>query len=101
MLAAKPSSGMALLSAIGKAAHSGYIALAAIAGCSLEAQRAGHPATSRMNPALGFTEPGFVPSSLPQPLAKAAPAQAFIAKPLEVAGLKIIPLPAAPLRYLQ
>lgn len=78
MLAAKPCRGIALRKATERAARSGSTALAAIAGCSLETHSTGQPRTSRMKPALGFSEPALVLSSEPQPQAKAALANALL-----------------------
>jgi hypothetical protein len=64
--------GMAARSAMDNAVYSDSIVDVAIQGCNLEHHITEQPITSIIKPVLDFTESGFVPSSVPQPLAKAA-----------------------------
>ena len=63
--------GIAAHKDIERAVYSDSIVDVAIHGYNLEHQITGQPMTSTMKPVQDLTESGFVPCSVPHPLAKA------------------------------
>ena len=88
------------LSDIERAVYSASMVEVAIQGWSLEHQTTGHPISSMTYPVRDLTDSGFVPSSVPQPLAKSESTYTSTGKvPLSGEGFKINPLLAVPFKY--
>ena len=92
--------GMVAQRAMERAVYSASMVEVAMQGCNLEHQTTGHPISSMIYPVLDFTESGFVPSSVPQPLAKSESTKTSIGKVnLSQDGRKIRPSSSVPFRY--